>query len=344
MTHRVAVRRVQQEDVDAAVREAIDAAGGFRPREGSLVVLKPNLCSWKSADSGITTDIRVVEAVVKYVNAAADCRIAIVETSSEADIGEVYERHGYHDLAKRHPNVRIVNLDEDAPLGSLRLDGHRLAGLAITQTLWEADHFINIPKLKTHGAQKVSANWKNNYGLVLPVKLRPGARPYLSQIMWDVNNVYQADLCVVDALRALEGPGPIDGTPRPLGLVLAGKNALSVDLACARVMGFGERDSPLLRYALRHDRTQARDFVVDGEAHLRDVRPFEFIPPLAYRLYRLSMLLGRWGMRFERVSNTIFAGQFAIRTAGSAALLTGGVFSLRSLWRQGWEMVRKMEL
>jgi hypothetical protein len=52
---------------------------------------------------------------------------------------------------------------------------------------------------------------------------------------------------VVDGIVAGEGNGPLAPTPRAAGLVIAGADALAVDLVCARVMGFDDRKIPLLR-------------------------------------------------------------------------------------------------
>jgi uncharacterized protein (DUF362 family) len=51
---------------------------------------------------------------------------------------------------------------------------------------------------------------------------------------------------VVDGIVAGEGSGPLDPTPKPAGLVIAGFNPVTVDLACARLMGFNYRRIPVL--------------------------------------------------------------------------------------------------
>ncbi len=54
---------------------------------------------------------------------------------------------------------------------------------------------------------------------------------------------------VVDGIVGGEGNGPLDPVPRPAGLVIAGFNPLTVDTACARLMGFDWRRIPLLARA-----------------------------------------------------------------------------------------------
>ncbi len=54
----------------------------------------------------------------------------------------------------------------------------------------------------------------------------------------------------VDGIIAGEGNGPMDATPRPTGLILAGCNPIAVDLVCARLMGFDYRKLPVLARAM----------------------------------------------------------------------------------------------
>ncbi len=45
-------------------------------------------------------------------------------------------------------------------------------------------------------------------------------------------------LSVLDGFVAMEGAGPVDGTPLPWGVALAGADALAVDTLAAQLMGF----------------------------------------------------------------------------------------------------------
>ena len=51
---------------------------------------------------------------------------------------------------------------------------------------------------------------------------------------------------IVDGIVAMEGNGPVAGTPVPAGVILAGSNPVSVDAACARLMGFDHHKLPLI--------------------------------------------------------------------------------------------------
>jgi uncharacterized protein (DUF362 family) len=69
--------------------------------------------------------------------------------------------------------------------------------------------------------------------------------------------------CIVDGVVGGEGNGPLDPTPNPAGLVLAGANPVAVDLACARLMGFDYTRLPMLRQALDNDSMPIAGFDCD---------------------------------------------------------------------------------
>lgn len=55
---------------------------------------------------------------------------------------------------------------------------------------------------------------------------------------------------VVDGIAAMEGDGPVSGTRKPAGVIVAGDNPVAVDVVCARLMGFDHARIPLVARAL----------------------------------------------------------------------------------------------
>ncbi|MDM8008506.1 MAG: DUF362 domain-containing protein [Phycisphaerae bacterium] len=68
---------------------------------------------------------------------------------------------------------------------------------------------------------------------------------------------------IVDGVIGGEGNGPLDPEPKPLGIVTAGFNAVAVDLACARLMGFDRERLPMLKHAYREHPLPLCTFPVD---------------------------------------------------------------------------------
>jgi uncharacterized protein (DUF362 family) len=61
-------------------------------------------------------------------------------------------------------------------------------------------------------------------------------------------------MSIVDGLIAMEGNGPVAGTPKPCGLVAAGFDPVAVDAACARLMGFDQAKLMLIQRAFEQHR------------------------------------------------------------------------------------------
>ena len=59
--------------------------------------------------------------------------------------------------------------------------------------------------------------------------------------------------CVVDGIVAGEGNGPLDPTPKPVGIVIAGTNLIAVDLTCAKLMDFDYKRLPILYRSLEDE-------------------------------------------------------------------------------------------
>jgi uncharacterized protein (DUF362 family) len=54
---------------------------------------------------------------------------------------------------------------------------------------------------------------------------------------------------VIDGIQAMEGNGPVAGTPKDAGVIVAGHNPPAVDVVCTRLMGLDYRKIPMLHNA-----------------------------------------------------------------------------------------------
>jgi uncharacterized protein (DUF362 family) len=59
-------------------------------------------------------------------------------------------------------------------------------------------------------------------------------------------------LSVVDGIISMEGNGPNAGTRKTTGIIIVGDNAVSVDLTCARIMGFDENKIKIIKNAINN--------------------------------------------------------------------------------------------
>jgi uncharacterized protein (DUF362 family) len=110
----------------------------------------------------------------------------------------------------------------------------------IGRSVIEADVLINVPVLKTHRGTLLSACLKNiGVGCATREEKKRLHRLGIDEGLVDVFSLVKSGFNVVDGIVALEGDGPNlpPGKAKPLGLVIAGRDALAVDVVCATVMG-----------------------------------------------------------------------------------------------------------
>lgn len=219
-------------DIDEAVRRSVDLIGGLRLGGGEHIVIKPNVCNAKNPYGMVNTDPRVLEAVVGMVREKAG-RITVVESDNISGTAE-----------RRMEGSGFLNLLEGLGVEFLNLSGddyeaHEVAGveLRLPRTVLEADLFVNLPKIKTCGHTLVTLSIKNLFG-VLQRRRKNRLHGRLDEVLPYLARTIRNDLIVVDGVTAMEGNGPVIGTPREMGVVVAGIDPVSVDAVCSAMMGF----------------------------------------------------------------------------------------------------------
>lgn len=255
----------EREAVELATRRCMDLLGGMGAfvRPGQRVLLKPNLVRAMSPDRAVTTHPTVVAAVARLVREAGGHPI-IAESPG-----------GPYSAAILRMTYRKTGMDQAAEWGEAELsynaestqvphaEGLVLRRLDIIQALLEADLVINLPKLKTHNLTTLTVAVKNLFGLV-PGSVKIGYHAKLQEDwrfcegMIDLLAYVKPALHIVDAVVGMEGNGPSGGDPRPIGALLAGADALAVDVAAAALVGIPPLDVLTTRVAAQRGLTTGR--------------------------------------------------------------------------------------
>jgi uncharacterized protein (DUF362 family) len=239
---------VQGKDPAGMVAEALDLLGGIRRfvKAGDDVVLKPNVVfqpgfgdetGWvgakKQSRPDMVTDVRIVDEVARQVRGAARCRVTCAE-GSPLRLNEMFDFLGYREAAERR-GMPLVNVDE-AERRTVKVDGHGRAEYRLPAVTQDASVVVNLPAMKTHTLGGVTLGMKNLFGL-LPMP-KADFHDRLPEVLGDLVRIRKPDLTIVDGLVAMEGDGPLWGSPVPMGVVVAGRDMLAVDAVCTALMGF----------------------------------------------------------------------------------------------------------
>ena len=208
------------------------------------ILIKPNYINSSHPSTGITTDARVLEGIVKFLRERKVEEIVIGEGSGFADTFEAFQVAGVDAVAERW-GVKLVDLNKDEfvevkPPDPLSLKSVRVAKTALESTI------ISVPKLKPHRIATITLSLKNMMGALASKGTMHKGR--LSQRIADLASVLKPSVSVVDGIVAGEGH-ETSGNPVEMNLVMAGTDPVAVDAVGAAVMGIPPSDVKHLVFA-----------------------------------------------------------------------------------------------
>lgn len=257
------------EDCRAALEQVIAATDGLSwVKPGMRVGIKANLVAAKKPDAAATTHPALLEALCRMLRDRG--AVPVIGDSpgglyTALALNRVYRAAGMDTVD--------AELNADFGVREVTLPEAKIAKTAtVTEWLLNCDGVINFCKLKSHGMMGLSAAAKNLFGTI-PGTMKPEyhfryPKPEdFADMLVDLDEFWKPQLHLVDAVVAMEGNGPTAGTPRPLGLVLAGENPHQLDLVCAHLIGLDPKTVPTLCAAAARGLTPERveELTVDGD-------------------------------------------------------------------------------
>lgn len=225
--------------------KALEMAEGYMTiSKEKPVLIKPNFLNAKHPSTGITTDSRIVEGVIKYLKQHEVNEIIIGEGSGFADTFEAFRNAGIDTVANKW-NVQLVDLNKDdfvevRPTNPLSLKKVKIAKTALESTI------ISVPKLKLHRIANVSLSLKNMMGAMTP---KGSMHSHLSSNIADLASIIKPRIAVIDGIVAGEGHESSED-PVEMNLVVAGTDPVAVDAVGAAIMGVPQEDVKHLRFAV----------------------------------------------------------------------------------------------
>ena len=114
-----------------------------------------------------------------------------------------------------------------SPRSLLRDPFSRLKSLYLPNTALRADLLVSLPKMKTHHWVGATLSMKNFFGLVpggvygWPKNVLHWAG--IDECIADLHAAFPRHFAIVDGIVGMEGNGPIQGKPKPAGVLVAGK-------------------------------------------------------------------------------------------------------------------------
>lgn len=257
---------------------------------GLRVLLKTNLLAGADPDKCVTTHPEVVFSVACLL-LDHGCTVVIGDSPgsglvySQNTLKKAYAASGLEKIAGElgvELNYDISSREVSAP------DGRMVKRFKVISPALDCDAILVISKAKTHMLTYVSGAAKNLFG-VIPGYDKPAYHATLQQVdsfsrmILDLNARLQPRLQIVDAVMAMEGDGPLSGTPRKIGAIVAGTDANAVDVILARLMSIEPKRVGAIAAAIERGmlREDLSDISVTGEA-IEEMIVRDFKPPMTY--------------------------------------------------------------
>jgi uncharacterized protein (DUF362 family) len=209
--------------------------------KGKRVVLKPNLVEFEPK-APINTHPVFVRAVANAFRAAGAASVRIAEGPGHRRATlDLADSAGYFREYPSFENTFTdLNLDDVQLVRPPRPFSPRLASLYLPKTILGADLVVSLPKMKTHHWVGVTLSMKNFFGIV-PGAVYGWPKNFLHwagipESIATLQQVVPRQFCIVDGIDGMEGNGPILGTRKPAGVIVAGADPVAVDSTCCRIM------------------------------------------------------------------------------------------------------------
>ncbi|MDI6759313.1 MAG: DUF362 domain-containing protein [Candidatus Brocadiaceae bacterium] len=259
----VAITRCQEYDpkqVYQAVKTSLEQVDGIHKLLSNgkkKVLLKPNLLSSSlGPEHAVNTHPVVVRAVVDFFQKECGAEVYIGDSCGSLRSGSTNKAFKVTrlDEVTRETGARWINFDQDKHIEIKKTNGATLPTFKMAGVVKDADLVVSIPKLKTHGLTKYTGALKNTLG-VIPAKGKKDVHvqapkpSVFARALVDVYEEVKPHLTVMDAIVGMEGNGPNAGEPRKVGLIIAGRDGVALDVVASKIIGYEPMSIPTIRYA-----------------------------------------------------------------------------------------------
>ena len=214
------------------------------------ILIKPNFVSTRR--ELCATHVDAVRGILDFLKPHCKQQITIGEsTASRTGTFEGYTNYGYMALEKEY-GVKLVDLNEQPWVYRYVFGkGHQPLPIRIISTFLDPDTYvISAAKMKTHDRAVTTLalknvllgaplnDYKNNDKPLTHMEYNFSPKAIIHFNMFHLAQEIYPDLGVIDGFVAMEGRGPVGGTPVDARLAMASLDSLALDMLATKLMGF----------------------------------------------------------------------------------------------------------
>ena len=238
------------------------------------VLIKVNLISSKTWDTGVTTDPIVVEGIINRVRDLGK-EVYVVETDAQVtNAQKAVVETGMQEMLDR-VGVEFINMrHEDEKVELQVADGKTLKSFKVAKIATESA-IITAAKMKTLYLTTVTLGLKNMFGMLTTKWKAKYHINGMNKVVHDIIKTLPPQVSVNDAFVALKTKGrvPTGGTPVKLDTVIASVDPVAADAVGARILGYDLHEIKHIQWLHESGLGEIDDLTLHGESieNLRDI-------------------------------------------------------------------------
>lgn len=241
-------------DLDSEILNALEFISWKNyVRKDSKVFLKPNF-TFPFYKRGITTSPEFINSLLKILKKRAD-NIILGESDGGNNTFKADDAFIGHNMPTicRESGVELINLSkQSSSFIEDEIQGKNVKVQLPNLLLHDVDCLISLPVLKVHVMTNVTLSMKNLWGCN-PDPMRCLHHKDLSRKLTLITKILNPKISLMDGIYALDGHGPMYGTPKKLDLILSSNNPVTIDSLGTRIMGFNPKNVEHILFAEKED-------------------------------------------------------------------------------------------
>jgi len=258
----IAIGERELETVYRALK-GIDLVGTLSDWE--RVLIKVNLISGKTWDTGVTTDPLMVEALINRIQDLGK-QVFVVETdSTSTKADDAVIKTGMKEMLDRL-GVNFINMrNEKEQVKLVVKDGKALNSFKVAKIATESA-IISAAKLKAVSSVVVTMGLKNMFGMLSDKWKMKFHRKGLHKVIYDVCRTLPPTMSVVDGFVGMKGFMPMKGTPIRFNTIIASTDSVACDSVGVQIVGRNPLEVDYLRWLHESGLGEIENYRIVGDS------------------------------------------------------------------------------
>lgn len=273
---RVIISDTQNNEISKVIEKIFKKFGVENKVKDKKVLVKPNILGPFPPERGVTTDPKLISAIVKKLKRCKAQEIIVGDNSGSIHFEplKIAKVTGILDAS----DGCFTNIAKDVV--EIKVKSKFIDKLFISKPVIEADYIINVPKFKTHSLTTITGAIKNMFGIIpggKKAQLHTLTRSVyeFAELLVDIYQIRIPDLNIMDAIIGMEGVGPTNGEPRVINKIISSDNGISLDSVMATMMGLKPESIELLQIAQKRNLGEINVFSIDIDGKLEIISGYK---------------------------------------------------------------------